>query len=267
MQYFAGLFDAEGYVSVCPRGSFNIAIEMSDENMIHILFKNFGGCIYERKRENRKKTWTWKINSVHDQAIKFIQKVKPFSIVKYNQLHILETYLDQPRKFRKNIRAETCSKLKMLKQPASQIENSITNTRKQIEPYFFLWLAGFIDGDGNFVCNEYTDNRNNKKYFSRQISVTNIFIEPIYFINNRIEGCISNLNKTKNVLYKWTCRRNNESFLCDSILPHLIIKKSQCALFKDFLKFPNKTRNIEYSNQDIVKMYQIINEIKHLNSI
>lgn len=267
MHYFAGLFDAEGYVSLSPTGGFSIAIEMANEEMINILKQTFQGSIYIRKRDDRKRTWTWKINSIHDQSMYFINNIKPFSVVKYAQLSRLQDYLDQPREDRKLTRAITCSTLKELKQPILQLHNIIPRIQKPIEPYFFSWLAGFIDGDGNFVCNEYIDNRNQAKYFSRQISVANIFLEAICFINDRIEGCISTLNRTKNQLYKWTCRRNSEQFLCDNITNHLRIKKSQCILFNEFLKFPRKVRNSEYALQDLLRMYEIINEIKHLNSL
>lgn len=268
MHYFAGLFDAEGYISLCPNGSFTIAIEMANENIPN-LFKNyFKGNIYERKRDKRKKTWIWKINSISDQAIFFINSIKPFSIIKINQLSHLRDYLDQPREQRKQTRSITCSVLKACKQPTSiQLHNIIPRTNKTIEPHFFEWFAGFIDGDGNFVCNEYLDNRNFKKYFSHQISVSNIFLEAICYINDRIPGCISNLNRTKNLLYKWTCKRECEQFLCNNIQPFLRLKKLQCNLFLEFLTFPEKTRNIPYSIKDRDRMYAIINEIKHLNSL
>lgn len=268
MQYFAGLFDAEGYVSLCPKGSFTIAIEMSNEEIPNLFKHRFQGSIYERKRENRKKSWTWKINSICDQALFFIKKIEPYSIVKINQLSYLKWYLDQSRNDRKETRSITISALKDFKQPGPlQLHHIVPRIEKPIEPDFFPWFAGFIDGDGNFVCNEYIDNRNGGKYFARQISVANIFLESISYINDRIPGCISRLNRTKNMLYKWTCKRNCENFLCDGIYPHLILKKSQCNLYMEFLKFPEKQRNIPYSIIDRDRMYAIIKEIKHLNSL
>jgi hypothetical protein len=266
--YFAGLFDAEGYVSLCPNGSFTIAIEMSNEEIPNLFKKHFQGSIYERKRDKRKKTWIWKINSISDQALFFINTIKPYSIIKINQLDRLGDYLDQPRKYRKETRAITCRTLKDFKQPGPlQLHHILPPIEKPIEPHFFEWLAGFIDGDGNFVCNEYIDKRNDEKYFSHQISVSNIFLEAICYINDRIPGCISHLNRGKNMLYKWTCKRNFEKFLCDGIYPFLKLKKSQCNLFMEFITFPKKIRNIPYIIKDRNRMYTIINEIKHLNSL
>lgn len=268
MNYFAGIFDAEGYVSLCPNGAFTIALEMSDEKIPNLFRDHFQGSIYERKRDKRKKSWTWRINSISIQALFFINSIIPFSIIKVNQLSRLKDYLDRPRNDRKQIRSITCSTLKQLKQPNPlQLHHILPRKEKIIDDNFFEWLAGFIDGDGNFVCNEYIDNRNNGKYFARQISVANVFLESISHINDRIPGCVSHLNRTKNILYKWTCKRNHEKFLCEGIYPHLRLKKSQCSLFMEFLNFPEKTRNVPYTIEDRDRMYAIINEIKHLNSL
>ena len=268
MQYFAGLFDAKGYVSLCPNGSFPIGIEISNEEILSLFKDTFGGSIYIRKRKDRKKTWSWKINSISDQAIYFIDSISQYSIIKKHQLIRLREYLDQPKKHRKQTRSIACTTIKDFKQPGPlKLHNILPRIVKPIEPFFFGWLAGFIDGDGNFVCNEYLDNRNDRKYFSRQISVANIFLEAICHINDRIPGCVSNLNRSKNFLYKWTCQRDHEQFLCEGIYPHLRLKKSQCNLFMEFLTFPEKTRNAPYTVEDRDRMYAIINEIKHLNSL
>lgn len=267
MQYFAGLFDAEGYVSLCPNGAFTIAIEMANEEIPNLFKEMFKGNIYQRSREKRKKTWVWKINSIADQVLFFIQSIRPFSVVKINQLSRLGDYLDQPRKDRRFTRSITCSSIKELKQPILQLHHIIPRIEKPIDPFFFEWFAGFIDGDGNFVCNEYTDPRNGLKYFAHQISVANVFLESISYINDRISGCITKLNRTKNLLYKWTCRREYEKFVCNSIQPFLKIKKVQCDLFLEFLKFPRKIRNIPYNQKDLKRMYEIINQIKHSNSL
>lgn len=267
MQYLAGLFDAEGYVSLCPNGAFTIAVEMANEKIPSTFQDVFGGSIYTRKRDKRKKTYTWKINSISDQAKFFIDSILPFSVVKIEQLKRLKNYLDLSRNDRKLCRAVTCSSIKEFKQPKLQIHHILPRQQKSTEPFFYEWLAGFIDGDGNFVCNEYIDKRNGLKYFARQISVANTFLEPIAFINNRVEGCISNLYRTKNPLYKWTCARINEKNICESIRPFLKIKKEQCSLFQDFIDFPLKKRGVDISLNDRLKMYEIINQIKHLNSL
>lgn len=267
MHYFAGLFDAEGYVSLCPNGAFNIAIEMANEEIPNLFKEKFEGSIYTRKRDKKRKTWTWKINSISYQALSFINSISEFSIVKYPQLIRLKDYLDQPRDARKETRAITCSTIKAFKQPIPILKEQMQRIEKPIEPHFFEWLAGFIDGDGNFVCNEYTYKKSGLKYFDHQISVANIFPEAICYINDRIPGCITNLNRSKNPLFKWTCKRGTEKFLTKSILPFMKIKKGQCELFLEFINFPLKTRYVPRPIEERDRMYEIIHEIKHLNSL
>jgi len=267
MSYYAGLFDAEGYVSLCPNGAFTIAIEMANEEILNLFKERFQGSIYTRKRDDRKKTWTWKINSICSQAMYFIDSISQYSIIKKPQLNRLKDYLDQPRENRKFTRSITCSTIKALKQPMSISKEQIIRNAKPIEPYFFEWFAGFIDGDGNFVCNEYIYKKNGLKYFGHQISVANIFPEAICYINDRIPGCITNLNRSKNNLFKWTCNRQNEKFVCESILPFMKIKKGQCELFLEFVTFPLKERNVHRPAEEMKRMYEIINQIKHLNSL
>ena len=55
MEYFAGLFDAEGYVSLLKDGHFVIGTEMGNEEVPALFQEKFGGKIYERKRNKRKK--------------------------------------------------------------------------------------------------------------------------------------------------------------------------------------------------------------------
>ena len=265
MIYFAGLFDAEGYLSLCPNGAFNIAIEMANEEIPNLFKETFSGSIYERTRENRKKTWTWKINSINSQAIFFIDSIFKYSVVKHSQLIRLKDYLDQSRDDRRLTRAITCTTIKDYKTPAPITDFS--RIEKPMEPHFFEWLAGFVDGDGNFVCNEYIDNRNKRKYFAHQISIANTFPEVMLYVNDRIPGCISNLHGAKNALFKWTAHREIEKFVCQSIYPFLKIKKEQCKLFLEFIEFPQKSRNIDYSLEDRKRMYAIINQIKHHNSL
>lgn len=267
MQYFAGLFDAEGYVSLCPNGAFNIAIEMANEEIPNLFQETFGGSIYIRKRNNRRKTWTWKINSIASKSIYFINSILEFSIVKKPQLIRLKDYLDQSRDERRLTRAITCSTIKDFKQPLEMSKEHMQRIEKPIEPYFFEWLAGFIDGDGNFVCNEYIYKKNGIKYFDHQISVANICPIAICYINDRISGCITDLNRSKNPLYKWTCKRKCEKFLIESILPFMKIKKGQCELFLEFLNIPLKTRNVPRPIEEVKRIYEIINQIKHLNSL
>lgn len=268
MSYFAGLFDAEGYITLNRNGAFIVAVEIANENIPNLFKDKFKGNIYTRKRDNRKKTWLWKINSIAEHTLSFIDQISPFSIAKKPQLDLLKIYLSHPRADRREIREDYFHKIKEFKKPSPLILEEISSPSIiQPDETFFQWLAGFIDGDGNIVCNEYIDNRNNLKYFSHQISAFNTFPNVIKFIKMRLDGNVRLRKASLHPIYTWTCKRSIEKFVCESILPHLIIKKKQCELLLEFIKFPRKNYGIGYSNDDKMRMYEIINQIKHLNSL
>ena len=258
MEYFAGLFDAEGCISLSKKGAFSISIEMANEEIPNLFKDKFQGSIYTRKRKNRKKTWTWKINSIRDQAIFFIDSIYDFSQVKRMQLYNLRSYLSYGRSDRKYRREDFRTEITRYKQPES-IEKYMhthykpSNIKKE---EFFKWFAGFIDGDGNFCCNQYIDNRDLRKRFGHQLSFSSIYGDFVLYIDYCIKGTITKCQRTKNILYKWTVRRENERFLCQSILPFLKIKKKQCELFLEFI-----------DSSDDRRKFEIINQIKHLNSL
>jgi hypothetical protein len=257
MEYFAGFFDAEGYIGLNPNGSFPISLEVTNEEIPILFQEKFGGSIYSRKRENRKKTWTWKINSVNEQAIYFLKSIS-YCVVKAAQREYLLWYLSLGREQRRQERLSYCKEIREAKKPQS-IESWINLTSVPMRPLdekFFKWFAGFIDGDGNFVCNQYTDNRNHKKYFSHQMSFANTDGYLIVWLNSIFKGTVVKCRRNRNFLYKWTPKRKDERLILESILPFLKIKKRQCELLLEFIDCLEDSRRFE-----------IINQIKHLNSL
>lgn len=256
MDYFAGVFDAEGSLSLSKNGAFPISIEMSNEE-IPKLFKNeFGGSIYTRQRTNRKRTWIWKINSKRKEAYHFLECMHPLCLIKEIQIHLLMTYLEMNKSEAKENRNDLIQDIREEKQPVPFEKFIYWEGSTEPCEAFFKWFAGFIDGDGNFVCNQYTDKRNNKKYFGHQISFSTIHGCPLATIDTFWKGTIVRCHRNKNTLYKWSPLRENERVICESILPFLKVKKKQCELFLEFIDCQNDSRKLE-----------IIESIKHLNSL
>ncbi len=267
MHYFAGLFDAEGYVTLGKDGRFMIGTEVANESIPILLKDNFDGNIFVRKRDKRKKTWTWAIATNTDQALSFISKISPFSIIKKTQLLRLKDYLEQPRDFRKLVRDDVSHQISNLKKPLSVTKEFILN-RSQKPPYqfFWEWLAGFCDGDGNFCVYEYQGKKS--KIFDSWISVFNTHPEAICFVQDHIVGSISQYKGNKFPIWKWVCNQKNSQFVCDYLFPYLKIKKEQCRLVSDFLEIQKtKTRTTTYSFEQINQIRDIIQQIKHLNSL
>jgi hypothetical protein len=255
MEYFAGIFDAEGTLSLQKNGAFPISLEMANPDIPYLFYENFDGSVYTRQRKDRKQTWTWKINSVNEQAINFLKSIHPYSLVKKEQIWFLLCYLDLSRFERRGMRLSFCEEIRQEKQPYSLEETKKFTEKLTTNTAFFKWFAGFIDGDGNFVCNQYTDKRNSKKYFGRQISFSTIDSRVINFLSPW-NGTVVVCPRNKNTLYKWSPLRKDERWICESILPFLRVKNKQCELFLEFLDCKNDVRKFE-----------IIDHIKHLNSL
>lgn len=266
MHYLAGLFDAEGYVSLGKQGNFQIATEMACEEIPNIFKETFGGNIYVRKRDNRKKTWTWSIGNQND-CLNFIDLIACHSIIKRTQLLRLRNYLDSTREFRKQIRDYVSHQISYLKKPLF-LEKSDINIPTEIKPNidFFKWLAGFFDGDGNFCIYEYQGKKS--IIFDSWISVFNTCPESICFVKKHIHGSISKYKGAKFPIWKWVCCQKDSEFVCESVHPFLKVKKEQCRLVVEFLKIKEtKIRGYQYSFEEINRIRDIITQIKHLNSL
>ena len=267
MEYFAGIFDADGYITLSPRGNFIIALEKHNEAIVQLLQETFGGHIYKRKREKRKTTLAWMLTSDRDIILSFIGKIKHLTHIKTAQLSRLEEYLNLSRHMRSSNRAKYVADIARFKHP-------ITYTREQIkvpttitpEDNFFKWFAGFMDGDGNFSVFEYQNY--SRRSFDSGIKAFNTFGEPIIYIKERIEGCISQYKGNKYPVWNWTCGQNASAFVCDSLYPNLINRKEQCRLVSEFLKIhATKIRGIDHSDEVVAVIRDIIKQIKYHNSL
>lgn len=267
MHYFAGLFDAEGYVSLGKDGRFQIGTEVTNKDIPHLFKEKFGGNIYSRKRDKRKETWTWVISTNLSDALNFITLISPFSIIKKTQLSRLKDYLDQSRELRKETRYHISHELSLLKKPLPITKKVILDRCAKIpDESFWMWLAGFFDGDGNFCVYEYKGKKST--VFDSWISVFNIHANAICAVLDRVQGSISSYKGSKFPIWKWVCTQKNSQFVCESVYPYLIIKKQQCQLVMEFLKIQKtKTKQTSYSFDQINKIRDIINQIKHLNSL
>jgi hypothetical protein len=269
MNYFAGLFDAEGYVSLCKDGRFLIGTEIANEAVPYLFQETFKGNIYSRKRGERKKTWSWIIATNLQISLNFIDLVAPHSIVKQTQLYRLRDYLQQNRETRRSLKQDVIHQLSNLKNPIRVTKEDI-NVPTDIVPdnSFWEWLAGFLDGDGCLCIYEYKGHSNANKIFDSWIAVMNTFPEAISFVKHRINGCITKYKGTKFPVWRWICCQKDSQFVCESIYPFLKIKKEQCRLVMKFLEIQKtKTRTNLYTFDQINEIRCIIEQIKHLNSL
>lgn len=263
MEYFAGLFDAEGYVTLTNQGNHLIGMEMTNENVINLLHNTFGGVVTNRKRNNRRKTWVWRLNCT--QIPDFLNKIIPYSIIKRPQMEALHSYLDQTREKRRKNRSDFVSQISNFKKPKI-IPESLIDSYPTLNKSFFKWLAGMMDGDGNFCIYE-TLHQEKWIQFQSYIGVFNVFKQPINLIQNHLGGTISSLKKTKNPVWKWTPFQKNIPYICESVLPYLIIKKEQCKLILSYHKMKKENRFIQYTFEEKEFIRDSIKQIKHYNSL
>ena len=250
MEYFAGFFDAEGYISLVRAGNFCIGIEQTDQSMAELLKSTFGGNIYVKDRPRRKRSYDWKIATNIEVALNFIKKISGHSIVKKPQLDLLFEYINLRRTERKNRREEFISKILACKAPNSTSRETMDDIEPSEIPSksFYKWLAGFFDGDGCFSCSP------SGTKFNCWIGCHSIYPECISYIQSRITGNITHVNGAKNTVWKWVCKGQDVIAFCNHIFPYLIIKKQQSLLCKEF----------KLTSSSEARM-SIISKIKHLN--
>ena len=272
MHYFAGLFDADGYISLSSSGSFTIAMEKANEECINIFQSTFGGSIYKRTRKTTP-TYAWRLNGGTEKAIEFIDSIAHLCYVKREVLLQLRSYLKQSREQRRESRKSYVHTIKALRE-----YRIMTKEEMKIATYltpseeFFKWFAGFMDGDGNFSVFEYQNGQ--RRSFDSWIGAFNTCPWAIIHINSHIHGSISSYKGIKLPVWKWVCSQKESEFVCKSLLPYLIGKKEQCRLVLDYLEINQKRliglkrgqHAIPVSDKDSVVIRDIIKQIKHLNS-
>lgn len=130
MKYIAGLFDAEGYIRLTPKGGVDTCIGMTSYDCIKFYADKFGLTIKTSKKSNRKTMYTVR-TSKHFKTKEVLMALLPYLNEKYFQAKCVLMYLNG-----KNL--AVCHTL----YTKNRYHNYIIN--KPSIPY----LAGLIDGDG-----------------------------------------------------------------------------------------------------------------------
>lgn len=273
MHYLAGLFDAEGYISLIPSGHKLIGLEICHEESCQLFKDAFGGSISARKREKRRKSWIWTITDPTKMA-DFLIQMLPKCAVKQSQMVLMCDYLSFDRFYRKAYRPDYVHNIASLKKPKEVSKDFFKGDPLFISDEFIEWLAGFMDGDGTMTLYEYQNKREDKVYptFDSFISVYNVHPQAIKYVHRHIPATITSFqtkSSTKNRLWKWVCRQKETEFVCKSLLPYLKLKKINAALILEYLEV--KPRRIKGSSkphtlEDQAKIRDLIKQIKHANS-
>ena len=87
LDYIAGLFDGEGYITVNKnKKSFVpvVGIKMNGFDLLKTLHIEFGGYFYQRKKYVNRPLTEWILRGSF-QVIPFLKKIEPFLIIKKEQ--------------------------------------------------------------------------------------------------------------------------------------------------------------------------------------
>lgn len=123
---------------------------------------------------------------------------------------------------------------------------SIMNEQQQ-----FIYLAGYIDGDGCFRAN-ITKQKSGNNVYERSITITSVKKEPISMIHNLTGGFVSTYHKAGNRrrIYVWTVKNIEAILTAQNVLPYLVLKKKFCEFFISYCQsiFPCQRVTIERKN-------------------
>jgi hypothetical protein len=98
LEYIAGLFDGEGYITVNKNKKAFVpvvGIKMNGFNLLKKLNIEFGGYFYQREKYINRPLTEWTLRGAF-QVIPFLKKIEPFLIIKKEQaklcLELCKTY-------------------------------------------------------------------------------------------------------------------------------------------------------------------------------
>ena len=90
LEYIAGLFDGEGWITVSKNKKTFIpivGIKMNGFNLLKKLHNEFGGYFYQRKNYINRPLTEWTLKGAF-QVIPFLKKIEPFLIIKKEQAQL-----------------------------------------------------------------------------------------------------------------------------------------------------------------------------------
>lgn len=263
MEYYAGLFDAEGCISLTPMGSIKVRLNNTRKSIPDLFQKRFGGTIY-KETKTAKTMWNWYLNA--ENIVDFCSQIIPYSRIKRKQLELLLSYKNSNRVTRRENRKDIIHRIASYKKPLQVSHEYFTNPDSIIpdEP-FFKWLAGFIEGDGSIRI--YSQSHNHD-VFTTNVAISNTFAEPILYVFQRIQGGITLVKSHPHNMWRWVCSEKAVKPLLISLMPYLYVMKEQAQLILDFLEIKySKNPTHKYTYDQINSIRDIVNKVKHLNSL
>jgi len=276
--YAAGLFDAEGSISIYerrqkhnpyPHSFYQLEVNLTSTHWptANWFKNNFGGSISRDKRK-KKPCFFWQTRS--NIAANFLRKIILDLRVKKLQA---ELALQFQREQGKNkgyykITPELCQRRRQFKNQIMALNRNVPFTEFPNENKI-AYTAGLLDGDGSiFISANKPRGFSPVHYLRIGIGICNQSI--VVWLRNNFGGMVQiekgHTGWGDKPFSGWTIGRNRAENILRQILPHLRIKKSQAELALQFQKEKkrcNQTKQL--TTEDLEEREQFRRRMKALN--
>jgi hypothetical protein len=131
---------------------------------------------------------------------------------------------------------------------------------------FWIWLAGFFDGEGSILLGRYTRKRDGFQRIKTEVLVANTSKIVMQEIAEILDMPLYE-EKRHDRKYLYTvriCKHENVSLLLEKLIPHLKVKRVQAELLYAYcMSRVNKPHRSDYTPEEL----QIFRKIRELNKI
>ena len=242
--YLGGLIDGDGYVYMIGKNGYTsgVSITQCRTNILRILQHHFGGLIYKDKsndlvnevnedgtysRLNRRRIYSHVCRGIMKKY--FVDELKKGIILKENQIDILiqlREYENRP-----NFHTEKLELFEKMRSWNQKMEKPIYNFDKMNIHY----IAGLFDAEGFCYLSKSTKTGKYSRSVYMKITQKN---HP-----DVIDSMVGYLGFGKNdggYIYVVSGMEETMRFI-EMILPHLIVKKNEVMILKNYIETKNYT--------------------------
>jgi hypothetical protein len=131
---------------------------------------------------------------------------------------------------------------------------------------FWIWLAGFFDGEGTVLVSKYTRTRDGHLRVVPEVMISNTSKPIMMDVAETIDMPLSERKREgRKWIYELRIRKNENIVLfLEKIIPHLRIKRAQAELLYTYCKSRVERPWRSKYTEDEIRMF---NKIRELNSV
>jgi len=252
LAYLAGLFDAEGSISVIastyktqkgkmPRFDLSVSIVNTDKKVLQwILSLGFGGLITEmqRPKENHKQCYHYLVRD--NAALNFLKALLPYLRIKEEQARLAVAF-----QIRKNAQRKLWNRYEPI--PVFELRNRrilkhLISSSDDVfvskeDSHYLHYIAGFFDGEGCILINKSKGewNKQRSPRYSLRVTLTQKFSACLTWVAGFFGGYVFKHQAGKQG-HHWLITDNKARYFLEAILPYLRVKQQQAEIGVDFVK-------------------------------